>query len=109
MTQEQQPDALRLAAWLEQDWDGIGIPELLDVATELRRLQAQVQELQEERSARMRQSERLSARIAELAARKPLPLSEAAANQLWADCLKKHKRPGPYELIQAFCARTQEA
>ena len=32
--------ALRHAQWLENDWDGIGIPELLDVAVELRRLHA---------------------------------------------------------------------
>ena len=46
-------------------------------------------------------------RIAELEARKPLPPTEAEANALWADCLRKHKRPGPFELIQEFCAAGQ--
>ena len=34
--------------------------------------------------------------------RNPLTIEEA--NQLWSQCLKNHKRPGPYELIKAFCA-----
>lgn len=37
------------------------------------------------------------------------PLSESDANQLWNDCLKKYKRPGPFELIREFCARSNSA
>lgn len=34
------------------------------------------------------------------------PLSMDDANKLWDDCLKKYKRPGPYELIVEFCKVT---
>jgi hypothetical protein len=37
-----------------------------------------------------------------------IALDMEAANKLWSDCLKKYKRPGPYELIREFCAITQE-
>ena len=33
------------------------------------------------------------------------PVTEEIANQMWTDCLSKYKRPGPFELINEFCAR----
>lgn len=40
--------AEELAQWLEQDWDAMGVPELLDVAKELGRLHAENERLRAE-------------------------------------------------------------
>lgn len=31
------------------------------------------------------------------------PLTAREADELWLECTKKYKRPGPAELIKAFC------
>lgn len=31
------------------------------------------------------------------------PLTTREADDLWLECTKKHKRPGPAQLIEAFC------
>lgn len=99
-----------LAQWLEQDWDAMGVPELLDVAKELRHLQASYQALQTEnerlrmelvaearaaaeqklRADQLAQQHRMQAQmhaqatqqLAELEARKPLPLSDEQIDDL---------------------------
>ncbi|MDC2861121.1 hypothetical protein [Delftia sp. DT-2] len=76
--------AEELAQWLEQDWDAMGVPELLDVAKALRRLLAQVHKLEmdaldlaSENSILKRQEQE------ELEARKPLP--PARVDELMAE------------------------
>lgn len=69
--------AEELAQWLEQDWDAMGVPELLDVAKELRRLLVQIHELEMQALDLASENSILKRRDAdELEARKPLPLSD---------------------------------
>ena len=63
-----------LAQWLEQDWDAMGVPELLDVAKELRRLLAQIHKLEMDALGLACENSILKRTTAdELEARKPLP------------------------------------
>lgn len=71
-----------LAQWLEQDWDAMGVPELLDVAKELRRLQASYQALQTENERLRMELVAEASAAAELEARKPLPLSDEQIDDL---------------------------
>lgn len=87
-----------LAQWLEQDWDAMGVPELLDVAKELRRLQAENERLQGSLEAQRLISDRAIALAKELEARKPLPLSDDdrlrlrsdVARAIW-DVMREHE------------------
>ena len=82
--------AEELAQWLEQDWDAMGVPELLDVAKELGRLQAdnerllaQVHKLEMEALDLASENSILKrAEESELEARKPLPLSDEQIDDL---------------------------
>lgn len=51
--------------------------------------------------------ERICGAVAQRAAEaERRPITEEMANQFWADCLSKYKRPGPFELINEFLARS---
>ena len=56
--------------------------------------------------ARIAELERFAVLVAHRAAEaERRPVTEEIANQMWTDCLSKYKRPGPFELINEFCAR----
>jgi hypothetical protein len=68
--------AEELAQWLEQDWDAMGVPELLDAAKALRRLLAQVHKLEMDALDLASENSILKRQDSELEARKPPPLSD---------------------------------
>lgn len=94
-----QPEALRLAAWLNEGaWRQMRLGDVEAAGRELKRLHAENERLRGDYALRGAQIQRMAALIDELEARKPLPLSDDdrlrlrsdVARAIW-DVMREHE------------------